>query len=114
MSGGLDASVEEHPKIDVIIIWCDGCCYQNKNANKASATRRFNDKNNIAIKFKYLQVGHTFMEGDSVHICIEKALKMQDMNIPEDYISVIRNARVKPFPYQVRLNSLLPHSFFKD
>ena len=54
------------------------------------------------------------MEGDSVHICIEKALKMQDMNIPEDYISVIRNARVKPFPYQVRLNSLLPHTFFKD
>ena len=71
-------------------------------------------KNNIAIKFKYLQVGHTFMEGDSVHICIEKALKMQDMNIPEDYISVIRNARVKPFPYQVKLNSLLPHTFFKD
>ena len=54
------------------------------------------------------------MEGDSVHICIEKALKMQDMNIPEDYISVIRNARVKWFPYQVRFNSLLPHTFFKD
>ena len=114
MSGGLDASVEEHPKIDVIIIWCDGCCYQNKNANKASAIRRFAAKHNITILFKYIQVGHTFIGGDSVHRCIENALKMRDINIPEDYISVIRNARVKPFPYQVRFNSLLPHTFFKE
>ena len=33
-------------------------------------------------------------------------------NVPHEYISIIKNARKKPFPYQVRFDGLLPHTFF--
>ena len=54
------------------------------------------------------------MEGDSVHSNIENKLKHKDINVPADYISVIKNARVRPFPYEVKNDELLPYSFFKD
>ena len=57
----LTKCVEENPRIEEIIVWSDGCVYQNKNATKATALRRFAAKYNVTIVFKYLQVGHTFM-----------------------------------------------------
>ena len=126
-AGGLSASVftsihtdylskclEENPEIREIIVWSDGCVYQNKNAVKVSALRRLAARFQVYIIFKYLQVGHTFMECDSVHRCIENSLKKKDINIPEDYLSVIKHARTNPSPYKVRFNKLLPYTFFKD
>ena len=110
----LKICVEQNPDIEVVIVWSDGCLYQNKNACEASALRRFASKYNIVLIFKYLQVGHTFMESDSVHRCIENKIKNQDINVPQDYISIIKHARERPFPYKVRFNSLLPHTFFLD
>ena len=94
-------------------MWSDGCQYQNKNAVKETAIRRFARKYKVTVVWKYLQVGHTFMEGDSAHRCIENKVKKQDVNIPQDYISIIKHAREKK-PYKVRFDSILPHTFFKD
>ena len=74
--------------------------------------RRIAEKHNITIIFKYLVVGHTFIECDSVHRCIEDNIKSRDVNVPHDYISIIKNAREKPFPYQMRFDGLLPQTFF--
>ena len=108
----LKKCVDENPTVNTIVVWCDGCIYQNKNACQASALRRFAVKYNITIIFKYLVVGHTFMECDSVHSTIESNMKGKDINVPQDYIGIIKNARENPFPYEVRFDDLLPHTFF--
>ena len=41
-------------------------------------------------------------------------MKKQDINIPEDYISVIKHARFNPFPHKVRFDNILPHTSFMD
>jgi hypothetical protein len=95
----LEKLLEEHPRVTEIIVWSDGCQYQNKNAVEATALRRFASKNGVTVVWKYLQVGHTFMEGDSAHSAIEAKRKQQDVNSPHDYISIIKHARErKPAP----------------
>ena len=64
----------------------------------------------INIEQKYLEVGHTQMEADSMHTCKEKKLKNKVINVPVEYYGVCRSARKKPEPYDV---SYLTHSFFK-
>ena len=39
-------------------------------------------------------------------------MKGRDINVPQDYIDIIKNARENPFPYKVRFDDLLPHTFF--
>ena len=43
-------------------------------------------------------------------------MKKQDINIPEDYISVIKHARFNPFPHnnKVRFDNILPYTSFTD
>ena len=65
----------------------------------------------INIEQKYLEAGHTQMEADSMHACIEKKLKNKVINVPVENYGVCRSARKKPEPYAV---SYLTHSFFKS
>nr|CAI5823227.1 unnamed protein product [Callosobruchus analis] len=51
------------------------------------------------------------MECDSVHSCIERKLKNREIHLPSDYISASKEARTKPFPYEV---VKLGFDFFKD
>ena len=110
----LEKALEENPGITEVIIYSDNCIYQNKNTTLSTALRRFAAKHGVIVTWKYLQVGHTFMEGDSVHRCIEAEVKDRDINIPQDYVTCIKKARKNPFPYKVRLDSTLPYDFFKD
>ena len=125
--GGLEASVfirihldyltkcvEENPDIKEIIIHSDCCVHQNKNDTQASALRRCAAKHNMTVTWKHLQVGHTYMECDSAHRCIENQIAKQDVNVPRDYVNIIKRARNNPVPYQVRFNDILPYSFFKN
>ncbi|KAJ8890165.1 hypothetical protein PR048_009672 [Dryococelus australis] len=59
----------------VIVIWNDGCCYQNKR--------------------KYFLVGHTQIEVDSVHALIERKLYNREMYLPSDYVSVTKEAKMQ-------------------
>jgi hypothetical protein len=85
-----------------IIIFSDGCCYQNRNANLSNALLWYSVEKQVEIIQKFLVVGHTQMECDSVHARIEEALKGKEIFIPYDYIRITQDARKRPSPYIVR------------
>lgn len=91
-----------------IIFYSDGCGYQNRNAVMSNALLNTAAKHNLWIEQKYLEVGHTQMEVDSMHSAIERRLKNKVINVPADYIDVIKTARKEPYYVQY-----LSHKFFK-
>nr|CAH7744796.1 unnamed protein product [Callosobruchus chinensis] len=102
------------PKLDsfrTIIIYSDGCTGQNRNAILANALLHVATIHKVTILQKYLLKGHTQMEVDSIHSCIERVLKNTKINLPADYIEICRKARQKPFPYKVEY---LTHELFKN
>lgn len=106
--------------IETIIIYSDGCGYQNRNITLSNALRKFAMDNKVTIEQKYLERGHTQMECDSVHSVIEQSIKKNVPNvkerqpaifIPQHYVDAIVSARSSPGPYQVKY---LDFTFFKD
>lgn len=84
-----------------LIIWSDGCGYQNRNIKLSNALLELSIKNSVIIEQKYLEVGHTFMEVDSIHSTIEQKLrKRREVYTPADYIPIIQSARQLPRPYE--------------
>lgn len=94
-----------------IILYSDGCTYQNRNSTTANAAINLALIHNITIEHKYLEVGHTQMEADSIHSTIERCIKNRTINVPADYAYVCSIARKKPHPYYVEY---LDHTFFKS
>lgn len=94
-----------------IIIYSDGCTYQNRNSIMSNALLNFSMKHGVTIFQKYLEPGHTYMECDSVHAAIERKLKNREIHLPSDYLSVTREARQNPKPYEA---IDLDYSFFKN
>lgn len=92
-----------------IIIYSDGCAAQNRNNVLANALLNFSIRHNVNVYQKFLEVGHTQMEGDSVHSCIERKLKNRIINLPSDYVTATKEARIKPFPYET---CMLHYNFF--
>lgn len=105
----LQKILDEDPKN--IIIFTDGCTAQNRNATVANAILRLAMEKNVTIFHKYLEKGHTQMEVDSVHSVIERNLKNKEIFLLSQYRSVTKEARLKPFPYDVMQ---VDHTFFKD
>lgn len=66
-------------------------------------------KKKIEFEQKYLVVGHTQMECDSVHASIERKLKNREIHLPIEYAKVTKEARIKP--YEVKI---LDYIFFKN
>lgn len=90
----------ENKKPQKIIIWSDGCGYQNRNVKLSNALVELSVKHNVIIEHKYLEVGHTQMEVDSIHSSIEKKLrKRREVYVPADYLNIIHSARQNPKPY---------------
>ena len=94
-----------------MIIFSDGCIYQNKNVTLANSISDFCVRRNISVEHKYLIKGHTHMEVDSCHSLIERALRGITINVPYDYINIFLKARKNPKPFKV---NYLDHTFFKD
>lgn len=84
-----------------IILYSDGCCYQNRNCTLSNALLNYSIKQKILIEQKYLEKGHTQMECDAVHSLIERKLKNRNIELPSDYIKLTKEARTKPFPLEV-------------
>ena len=91
-----------------IIVYSDGCPYQNRNQLLSNALLYFADKTGTVITQKFLEKGHTQMECDSVQAACERAFKGRDIYVPGDYIKRLANAR-KDTPYTVKY---VDHSFF--
>lgn len=94
-----------------IILYSDGCCYQNRNCTLSNALLNYSIKQKILIEQKYLEKGHTQMECDSVHSLIERKLKSRNIELPSDYGKLTKEARTKPFPLEV---VDVTHDFFLD
>ena len=89
----LNSIVEHNNEIENIVIRSDGCAAQNKCNILSSTELTFAVQNNITLLHKYLEVGPTHMESDTVHSTMERATKMSKINLPTDYINVIQLAR---------------------
>lgn len=92
-----------------IIIYSDGCCYQNRNVVLSNALSYFSTQHNITIEQKYLEKGHTQMECDATHALIERKLRGRDITLPSQYVTIIKEARKKPF---ILDGLYLTHDFF--
>lgn len=99
------------PKRLPIIVYSDGCTGQNRNNVLSNALLNFSMQHNVTIIQKYLEVGHTQMEGDSVHSAIERKLKNRLIHLPSDYLSATLEARQKPYPYET---TMIDYDFIKD
>lgn len=90
-----------------IIIWSDGCSYQNRNTVLSNALLQYAVQQKKTITQKYLEPGHTQMQCDAVHSLIERKLKNKEIVMPYDYVRLTREARQKPSP-------LLAHDMTHD
>jgi len=98
---------------ECVIIWSDGCTYQNRNSTLASAilhTLRGVYKPNLKeVHQKYLTRGHTQMEVDSIHAAIETNSSRIEIYTPGQWETVIKTAR-RNKPYHVKT---VDHTFWK-
>lgn len=98
-------------EINHIIIYSDGCFYQNRNVTLSNALLSFCVETNISIEHKYLVKGHTQMECDSTHSLIERKIKNRQINLPSQFEQLIREARKTPIAFQVHH---LQYDYFQD
>ncbi|KAK4887285.1 hypothetical protein RN001_003556 [Aquatica leii] len=106
----LESHLDVYPVQDKeIIIYSDGCGYQNRNATLSNALFNCAMQKNVTIIQKYLHKGHTQMEVDSVHSVIERQIRTKKINVPADYVQICKTACQKT-PYKVEY---LQHNFFK-
>lgn len=85
--------IKNHPEVKEIVVWSDGCGYQNCNANVANVFSELARKYRVLITQQYLVAGHTQMECDSMHSTIECKMKM-DIITPRDYMIILQTARI--------------------
>lgn len=59
--------------LNPVILYSDGCGYQNRNSILSNALLHLSVAKKVVIIQKYLEKGHTQMEYDSVHSTIERS-----------------------------------------
>lgn len=90
------------PETKEVVFYSDSCGGQNRNRYIASlllyAVKTLENLKSIQLNF--LETGHTQMEVDSMHSCIERAKKKGLIFSPEEYFTIIRMAS-RNQPYEV-------------
>ena len=113
MNGGLTSDVfawfyfthfkeylQENPTVETLIVWSDGCGYQNRNTRLSNALLELARLTNVTIIQKYLISGHTQIECDSMHSCIERHTK-GPIYCMRNYVLIMQSERLSPCPYKV-------------
>ena len=93
--------------IKTLIIYSDGCTYQNRNVTLSNALLKVAYDKNITIFQKYLERGHTQLEVDSVHSVIERKLKNKPIYVPQNYVDIFKVSRLER-PYDVKEGRKIP------
>lgn len=93
--------VLKNTNLQELVIWSDGCGYQNRNVNVANIYSDLARKHGFTIVQKFLVTGRTQMEGDSMHSTIERKI-VNDVFTERDYAVLIQCARMKSSPYTVK------------
>ena len=92
--------LEANPDVKQLIIWSDGCGYQNRNCTVSNMYLHLAQSHGITVYQKYLVEGHTQMEVDGMHSTIERNI-VADVYTPRDYVVNMQTARIRPSPYVV-------------
>lgn len=92
-----------------IVLISDGCSGQNRNSTLSNSLVNLAMIHKVTLMQKYLEKGHTQMEVDNMHSCIEKKVRNRVINVPADYVHACRIAR-REKPYKVKY---LTFDFFK-
>ena len=92
--------LKAQPTIKKLIVWSDGCTCQNRNAQLSNVYLHLGKEYDIVIEQKFLVVGHTQMECDSMHSTIERKT-VADIFTPHGYYLIMEIARIRPSPYHV-------------
>lgn len=93
--------------VDRVILYSDGCTYQNRNVVLANALLKFSVEHHVVVEQKFLEKGHMYMECDSVHASIERKVKHKDVFVPQPYVNAIESARCKGYTVDY-----VDHSFY--
>ncbi|KAK7474663.1 hypothetical protein BaRGS_00034087 [Batillaria attramentaria] len=95
-----------------VILYSDTCTGQNRNQFITAALHHAvqNIPNIQTIDQKFLESGHSQMECDSMHVCIERSRRGVRIHQPDQWITVIQCARDSD-PYTV---VTLEHDAFYD
>ncbi|KAI4815154.1 hypothetical protein KUCAC02_005316 [Chaenocephalus aceratus] len=103
-----ESVLDANRNIEKVLVWSDGCGYQNRCCTITNAYLDLAMKHGVTIEQKFLVAGHTQMECDSMHSLIERRT-IKDIHTPRDYIVIFETARLHPSPYKV---TQLYHSDF--
>ncbi len=95
--------IDSRGEITELALFCDNCAGQQKNMAMIALMIHFikTSTNIKKISLNFLMVGHSLMTVDSVHGCIERAVKNKIVYAPSEWPTIISNARFDPHPYTV-------------
>ncbi|BES91079.1 Hypothetical protein NTJ_03889 [Nesidiocoris tenuis] len=105
----LEELLEESTK--TVILYSDGCCYQNRNSVLSNALLHLSMLKKVTIIQKFLEKGHTQMECDSAHSTIERKINNIEVHLTSQYASLTEVARKTPMPYR---SKMIDHKFVKN
>lgn len=89
------------PATKKIVLFSDGCGYQNRNVILSNVLLYYSIIHKIEIEQKYLIKSHTQMECDSVHSTIERHLKDKEVYLPSEFVRLTKESQKPPAkPYQ--------------
>lgn len=88
--------------IRTFIFYSDGCYGQNKNRYIFALYLYVAITLHIDITHRFFVGGHSQNEGDSMHACIERALKNKAVYTPDQIYNIIMNAKVSGQKYIVK------------
>lgn len=84
-----------------VVLYSDNCGGQNRNRFVYSMWEYAAFTLKLKITHRFLERGHTQNEGDSMHAVIENAKKGKVIYTPDQWVTLIRCAKVKGEPYTV-------------
>ncbi|GFO33770.1 hypothetical protein PoB_006027500 [Plakobranchus ocellatus] len=106
--------------ISKLVIWSDGCGYQNKSAGIANSVLHLtlSVETNAPVQQKLLTPGHTQMDCGAMHSLVERKTKCDIFTPREDGLAMAM-ASEAPFPFavaEVYYNKprILPGDFLKS
>ena len=77
------------------VFYSDKCLEQNRNHFVFSMFHVTSVKYNVEIFHRFLEVGHTQNEGDSMKALIERKSKDVAIFSPQDWIKIVKTAKMR-------------------
>lgn len=89
----MERTCEENPEVEEFRFSSDNPTSQNKNRFHYAMYRLSSTKFNVKIVHRFLEVGHTHMEVDSMHAAIERKVKYEEIFDENEWVDHIKNSK---------------------